>query len=110
MLTPQNRQEEWYQQIANASAGSAVTPLTPWNRQEEWYNEIIDSAKSGGIPAIQSGDEGKVLTVGQAGAPEWDNVPSDLPAVSSADNGKFLCVVDGAWAVVDINPSRYTYE
>ena len=31
------------------------------------------------------------------------DIPEGLPAVTTADNGKVLMVVDGAWAVVDIN-------
>ena len=55
-------------------------------------------APAGGLPAIESGDAGKVLTVnaGETGA-EWDSVEA-LPAIESGDAGKVLTVNDGETA------------
>ena len=63
--------------------------------------------QSGGLPAIESGDAGKVLTVnaGETGA-EWDSVDA-LPAIESGDAGKVLTVNAGEtaaeWASVGSN-------
>lgn len=55
----------------------------------------LDTPASG-LPAIESGDAGKVLTVnaGETGA-EWATVPAELPAIGDSDAGKVLKVNAG---------------
>lgn len=51
------------------------------------------AAPASGLPAIEAGDAGKVLTV-NAGetAAEWASVPAELPAIGDSDAGKVLTV------------------
>lgn len=50
------------------------------------------------LPAVDSGDNGKVLTVVSG---EWAAANSPLPAVTGTDNGKILKVVSGEWAAAN---------
>lgn len=50
------------------------------------------------LPAVNSGDAGKVLTVDAEGKWVAANIPSQLPAVTSANNGQVLTVAEGVWA------------
>ena len=51
------------------------------------------------LPAVTADDNGDVLTVAD-GAWTKGTIPTELPAVSSDDNGKILKVVEGVWAAV----------
>lgn len=68
---------------------AAVDDTNTW---ELFLDDITD------LPDYSSADAGKVLTVDNAGALEFANVPSELPTVTSADEGKVLTVDNnGAW-------------
>lgn len=41
--------------------------LTPWNRQEEWYQQIINASTGKYLPSVSAQDAGKVLAVGSDG-------------------------------------------
>ena len=64
--------------------------LTPVNRQEEWYQQMINASTGNYLPTISQQDAGKVMTVENDGSWGVENVPSDLPAVSAADKDKYL--------------------
>ena len=64
--------------------------LTPWNRQEEWYQQMINASTGNYLPSITAQDEGKVLTVENDGSWGVENVPSELPAVTASEKDKFL--------------------
>lgn len=64
--------------------------LTPWNRQEEWYQEMINASTGNYLPSITQQDAGKVMTVESDGSWGVENVPSELPTVQDADKGKYL--------------------
>lgn len=64
--------------------------LTPWNRQEEWYQQIINASTGKYLPSVSAQDAGKVLTVGDNGSWEADAIPKELPAVETTDKDKYL--------------------
>ena len=64
--------------------------LTPVNRQEEWYQQMINASTGNYLPTISQQDAGKVMTVENDGSWGVENVPSDLPAVSESDKDKYL--------------------
>ena len=68
--------------------------------------KALEQMASGtGLPVIEAGDTGKVLTANEEG--EWAAaaIPSQLPAVTDSDNGEVLTVVEGAWGKAAI-PSQ----
>ena len=73
--------------------------LTPWTRQEEWYQQMINASTGNYLPSITAQDEGKVLTVENDGSWGVENVPSELPAVTASDKDKFLHTNDSTGAV-----------
>lgn len=64
--------------------------LTPVNRQEEWYQQMINASTGNYLPSITAQDEGKVLTVENDGSWGVENVPSELPTVQATDKDKYL--------------------
>ena len=64
--------------------------LTPWTRQEEWYQQMINASTGNYLPSISAQDAGKVMTVESDGSWGVENVPSELPAVTASDKDKFL--------------------
>ena len=76
--------------------------LTPWNRQEEWYQQMINASTGNYLPSISSQDAGKVMTVESDGSWGVENVPAELPSVTSADETKVLTVdSNGDWVAAD---------
>ena len=64
--------------------------LTPWNRQEEWYQQMINASTGNYLPSISAQDAGKVMTVESDGSWGVENVPTELPAVETTDKDKYL--------------------
>ena len=76
--------------------------LTPVNRQEEWYQQMINASTGNYLPSITSQDAGKVMTVESDGSWGVENVPTELPSVTSADETKVLTVdSNGDWVAAD---------
>ena len=76
--------------------------LTPWNRQEEWYQQMINASTGNYLPSITSQDAGKVMTVESDGSWGVENIPTELPSVTSADETKVLTVdSNGDWVAED---------
>jgi hypothetical protein len=76
--------------------------LTPWNRQEEWYQQMINASTGNYLPSISAQDAGKVMTVESDGSWGVENIPSELPSVTSADETKVLTVdSNGDWVAAD---------
>lgn len=64
---------------------------------KESLAKIAERTAAAMLPAVDSGDNGKILAVA-SGAWAAADAPSGLPAVSAADNGDVLTVVEGSWA------------
>lgn len=64
--------------------------LTPVNRQEEWYQQMINASTGNYLPTISQQDAGKVMTVENDGSWGVENVPQELPAVETTDKDKYL--------------------
>lgn len=76
--------------------------LTPWNRQEEWYQQMINASTGNYLPSISAQDAGKVMTVESDGSWGVENIPSELPSVTSSDETKVLTVdSNGDWVAAD---------
>lgn len=76
--------------------------LTPEHRQEEWYQQMINAATGKYLPSITAQDAGKVMTVESDGSWGVENIPSELPSVTSADETKVLTVdSNGDWVAGD---------
>lgn len=64
--------------------------LTPWNRQEEWYQQMINASTGNYLPSISAQDAGKVMTVESDGSWGVENIPQELPTVGSSNKDKYL--------------------
>ena len=73
--------------------------LTPYTRQEEWYQQMINASTGNYLPSISAQDAGKVMTVESDGSWGVENVPSELPTVGSSDKDKYLHTNDSTGAV-----------
>ena len=81
----------------------SLNPPYPTNRQEEWYQEMINASTGNYLPSIDNTDAGKVLTVANDGSWEVAEVPTELPSVTSSDENKVLTVDShGDWVVEDV--------
>lgn len=81
----------------------SLNPPYPTNRQEEWYQEMINASTGNYLPSIDNTDAGKVLTVANDGSWEVADVPTELPSVTSSDENKVLTVDShGDWVAEDV--------
>ena len=64
-------------------------------------NDALEEGTGSDLPDVGPEDAGQVLTVGDTGEWEADELPPQLPDVDSTDNGKLLGVSNGEWAVVE---------
>lgn len=77
--------------------------LTPQNRQEEWYQQMINASTGNYLPSVTSADAGEVLTVANDGSWEVAEVPTELPSVTGTDQGKVLTVdAQGTWEAASV--------
>ena len=76
---------------------------------ETWVGQQGYLTSADEVPAVTSGDDGKVLKAtysGGTGSYSWETAPSGLPASSSLDSGKVLTVDSSGnplWLDVDVD-------
>ena len=90
------------------AAGQTVPDLEPITREEYFLNQIAENGGGGGLPPIEEGDDGKVLTASD-GEAAWESAGGGLPEITGADDGKLLGASDGEAAWVD-GGSLYPYD
>lgn len=73
------------------AAGQTVPDLEPITREEYFLNQIAENGGGGGLPPIEEGDDGKVLTV-SSGEPVWASGGGgvSITQVEQTNEGEYL--------------------
>lgn len=97
-VTREPYRNAWYKQLQKAIEEAEPRLVPEYNAEdaskilsvdEEGKQAWIEPPEE--LPAIQDGDEGKVLKV-EEGMPTWSDVPKELPEATAADEGKVVMV------------------
>ena len=83
----------------NGKLAKAPTITGTGDMKKSVYDPTGSVATAGGIPDYVANNAPVVSVNGKTGAVTVREVPS----VTTADNGKFLRVVNGAWAVAEVD-------
>lgn len=79
------------------AAGQSVPDLEPITREEYFLNQIAESGGGGGLPPIEEGDEGKVLTASDGEAVWASGGGGCFFVTGHFDEDKELVVLDYTW-------------